>query len=430
MTQNSAYHPQWIAAVVIPQFAVQLIRRAHAIPAHVPLALMRYGKRHATVMAASTDAQAVGVTLGQSHTRARSCCPSALFMPLDEERIQLGLNTLLKLLWEFSSRVETEEKSFPDVAVAYIDLGRLNTDALNTLLMHLEQDVSRGIGMQVQVGAAAGKLPAFLAAQTGQRQVIAPNGEMEFMHPQSIEYLPLSKKIHHRMTLLGIRTMGQLAALPKGAVIGQFGRGSCLLHTLASGLDRRPLVPRQMPIVERLREQYDPPLEDERDIADALAACAIILSRRLHERGMAAHTVTLTVHREKVKETERLHVVDPATNADRLEATFTTLLQRVPRQVGITHFEIELSTLVPALAQQLDLFGYKPARGQLVQLTASVAKRHRGIHFYTASVEESGALLYDQRCTFTLHPVEGNAPLEKHTDMPQVRPPTPARSVS
>ena len=57
---------------------------------------------------------------------------------------------------------------------------------------------------------------------------------------QSPELVPLLRR-------LGVRTLGDFAALPADDVLGRFGAAGAHLHALAAGLDSRAVVPREPP---------------------------------------------------------------------------------------------------------------------------------------------------------------------------------------
>jgi protein ImuB len=63
----------------------------------------------------------------------------------------------------------------------------------------------------------------------------------------SLDLLPLSEETKRRLELLALRTMGQVAALPRDALVAQFGPEGLLAHEWAGGVDERPLVARAKP---------------------------------------------------------------------------------------------------------------------------------------------------------------------------------------
>jgi hypothetical protein len=94
-----------------------------------------------------------------------------------------------------------------------------------------------------------GKFPAYVAAVTssGGRATKAPEpssgGLAGFLKEVSVELLPLPWEKKTRLHRFGLHTLGQLAALPVGAVQAQLRSDGKRAWELASGVDSSPLVP-------------------------------------------------------------------------------------------------------------------------------------------------------------------------------------------
>ncbi|MGH7327961.1 MAG: hypothetical protein ACREJX_06390, partial [Polyangiaceae bacterium] len=71
-----------------------------------------------------------------------------------------------------------------------------------------------------------------------------PGDEAAFVSPMPLEVLEIDPQICDRLHILGIRTLGDLAALPHGPFVRRFGIESWRWHARARGIDEQPLVPR------------------------------------------------------------------------------------------------------------------------------------------------------------------------------------------
>src|SRR5208283_2345597 len=96
--------------------------------------------------------------------------------------------------------------------------------------------------VQLAIGIAPNRFVARVAALTG--RTCAPGEEATFVAPMPLDVLPLDPQICERLKLLGIRTLGELAALPHGPFVRRFGPQSARWHALARGIDDLPLQPR------------------------------------------------------------------------------------------------------------------------------------------------------------------------------------------
>ena len=101
-----------------------------------------------------------------------------------------------------------------------------------------------------RIGIAEGKFPAYLAALRSAPygyKVLVGNIDT-FLKDISCDVLPVSMRIKSRLRDFGIRTLGQLAALPGGPLQSQFGPKGVKIRDLAGGYDDTPLYPRMMEV--------------------------------------------------------------------------------------------------------------------------------------------------------------------------------------
>ena len=82
------------------------------------------------------------------------------------------------------------------------------------------------------VGIADGLFAAVLAARTG--RVVPPGGTAAFLAPWPVDVLG-DPELSAVLPRLGIRTLGELAALPEGDVLGRFGASAAEAHRVAGG---------------------------------------------------------------------------------------------------------------------------------------------------------------------------------------------------
>jgi hypothetical protein len=86
---------------------------------------------------------------------------------------------------------------------------------------------------------------------------------------------------------LGLRTLGDFAALPARDVASRFGYAGERAHRLARGLDSRPLAERAPPVDLSVAREFDPP----EPRAEPVVFAAKALAERMHE-GLAARGLT------------------------------------------------------------------------------------------------------------------------------------------
>ena len=82
------------------------------------------------------------------------------------------------------------------------------------------------------------------AAALAGRKEVASSEARAFLAPLPLHFLALDAATTERLRLFGVRTLGELAALPHGPFVRRFGIEAARWHAHARGFDPTPLVPR------------------------------------------------------------------------------------------------------------------------------------------------------------------------------------------
>jgi protein ImuB len=235
------------------------------------------------VIACSPRARADGIRRGLRKREAQGRCPGLAVVEYDPARDTRAFEPVVAAVEDLVAGVEVVRPGACAVAVrgpARYFGGE--EAAAERIVEHVAQECA----VESQVGIADGVFAAGLAARTG--RVVPPGGAPEFLAALPVEALgrPALTDLLRR---LGIRTLGDFAALPAGDVLARFGFDAALAHRLAAGRDDRPLAVRQPPADLTVTADYDEPL----DRVDAAAFAARALAERLHDR-LAAHGLACT----------------------------------------------------------------------------------------------------------------------------------------
>lgn len=208
-----------------------------------------------------------------------------------------------------------------------------------------------------RVGIANGRFTAEQAARTS--VIVARGQERAFLEPLDVQLLPLSAEMERRLLLLGLKKLGDLAALPQAAVAYQFGRDALLLHEMARGRDPRSLRPDAPPLqLDRAMRFLDPTTHFQ-TLREQILRLTVETANELTQRGYQAESIRLTLHLEDLQVLASEHILKPPTaDAARLCRAATNLLGmsivRVPiAQIVVTAFPMRAWHLG---VQQLSLF--------------------------------------------------------------------------
>ena len=142
------------------------------------------------------------------------------------------------------------------------------------------------------VGVADGLFAAHLAARAARPVLVIPPGRTaEFLARQPVSVLvgqdPAGPDLVGLLNRLGLRTLGDLAALPAGDVASRFGTAGETAHRLARGLGSRPLAVRRPAEDLSVTQEFDPP----EPLAEPVVFAAKALAERMHE-GLTARGLT------------------------------------------------------------------------------------------------------------------------------------------
>jgi protein ImuB len=322
------------------------------------------------VLTCSEPARASGVRRGMRRREAQGRCPELVVCDHDPTRDARLFEPVVVAVEALAPGVEIVRPGLVAVP-AKGPAGYFGSEA--DAAERIVDQVNGAAGVECQVGGADGLFAAILAARRG--VLVEAGRSREFLAPLGIEEIdqPAERRGDDRAELvdllrrLGIRTLGDFAALPSADVTTRFGADALLAHRAACGLEERPPGRRRPPPDLTVTENLDPPV----DRVDAAAFVAKALAERLHVRlgelGLACTRLGISARTSPVRgDSEELYRVwrcaeplTPAGIVDRVRWQLDAWLsdrRQTPRSAG----GVEVLSLCPeevvsAGALQLDL---------------------------------------------------------------------------
>lgn len=394
-----------IACICIPYFAASQHRCNEPSHQPGPLLIARYKGGRGRVAGLSLEAEAAGIQVGMTMSRARALCPTAQVALFKPSRLRQVLGTLQSALTAYSQWVEAERSGI-QTAVLYVDLGKIRPSEGRTIASQMITQL-KTLGFAASVGLATGKFSALIAASTtqaGQAMLVSQGDEARFLAAYPVTLLPLDKEIARRLDLLGLYRIGQLEALPRTALIAQFGKAGGRLHRLASGEDQRRVSRYTAPLTEGALRQFEPPLEDRLILRSMLGALSTGLAARLADQALSCREVTLTLRLENRLELEaQSRPREPISSCAVLVRVIHGLLNTLTPNAGIIEVEVQLGRLTPTLPRQLSLFDELEAHDPR-EVLLDLSERYGEDLFYTVTVNPLQPRLPEWR--FILEKVE------------------------
>lgn len=224
-------------------------------------------------------------------------------------------------------------------------------------------DAVAGAGIECQIGVADGLFAASLAARRG--AVVDAGRSREFLAPLPVEELDQPEGADRSglvdlLRRLGIRTVGEFAALPRGDVETRFGADAVLAHRAACGQEQRPAGRRPPAPDVVVSQQLDPPVDRVDAAAFAARALAESLHSRLAARGLACTRLGVEARTDGGEQLHRTwrcaEPLTPAGTADRVRWQLDGWLTGEQRPTsGVRELSLRPEEMVRAGELQLDL---------------------------------------------------------------------------
>jgi nucleotidyltransferase/DNA polymerase involved in DNA repair len=348
-----------IACILIPHLPLQVERRNDPALADRPLVIGGRPWDDEAVLDCCPQATAAGIRPGMRLFRAQALCPSANFIPANEEAYRAAHDALLS-----AARCTTPTVETAALGQAYAEVSGLErqvgTDGV--LARHLALSTVHITGLGAGVGLARTKFAAEQAARAAPpgRGVVVPAGdERSYLASLPLSLLPADPEMQRRLGMLGVHTLGRLAALPRPAVVRQFGAHAGPLHDLASGVDPRPVQPDAPPLaVERVRT-FDEPLAEHPPLLAHARGMAAELGRMLTRQGYQAEGLRLHLEQEDGQISQAGSAVKPpSADGEKLGRLAGQILDRLTPGAPVTCLVLVTYPLRPAYlgANQLSFF--------------------------------------------------------------------------
>jgi len=382
----------------IPHFAAALARRDAPELAGQPLVLVGPEGR---VFGASAEAAAAGVAAGMTARAAEVHCPEARLLEADVARCRAELDGLFQVLEQASPKVEPH-----GWGAAYADLGDLAHDQTKAagLLRTIGQAVRRELGepLQPALGWDTSKFTAQTAArhtQPGRLLAVSGVRERTFLSPLPVALLPLDEDVLRRLSFLGLRTLGQYALLPPGAVWQQFGRAGKLAHRCARGEDDRPVIPRWQRSQLMAEIELEAPLAEQEGLAAALRHLLSPLLAELRANLQACGQVRLVVRFDDGSAQEKSRVfLFPTAGEDLVVRAGEQLLAVIHWPAPVVALAVALEQIQDAVPEQMALFPLPDEReGKLREVERYLAARFGANRLRRAVLAQPGAPLPEWR---------------------------------
>ena len=292
-----------------------------------------------------------GMRLGE----ALATCPQLELVEQDPAAVEQAWEEILRRLEDAGFAVEPAEP------------GRSTSrrSGVERLYGGLEPALKRALAAvgpiwDARAGAAERRFAALAAANVarpGQALIVSDDRTRTFLAPLPLTLLPLERERYEELEELGVRTIGQLAGLPGGAVAERLGPDGRRAWSLARGEQDRRVAPRRP--VAALHETLEFPeaVGNELTLRRGLAVLVDRLLARPERAGRPPRKLALwarLVGGASWRRTVTLR--EPTADPARLRAALGSKLAELP---------------APALKLRLEVVGLAEHTGEQLELVAA-----------------------------------------------------------
>ena len=351
-----------IAAVVIPAFDLRAALRLRPALETAPAALAPPPGSEPLLGSVTAAAEAKGVRPGMRLGEALAMCPELVLVEQDPATAEHAWEEVLRRLEDAGFAVEPAE-----AGTVYFE-----SRGVERLYGGLEPALKRalkavGPAWEARAGAAERRFAALAAASVarpGQALIVSDDRTQRFLAPLPLSLLPLERDRYEELEELGLRTIGQLAGLPGGAVSERLGPAGRRAWSLARGERDGRVEPRRP--AEALHETLEFPeaVGQELTLRRGLGVLVDRLLARPDRTGRPPRKLALWARLAGGASWRRTVTLrEPTADPARLRAALGPKLAELPAPV--MKLRLEVVALAEGTGEQLELVR---AEGEVLQV--------------------------------------------------------------
>ncbi len=301
------------------------------------------------IIACTESARSSGVELGQTPAQALARCAGLRIVPVSAAASAEAQAALLATAFSISPSLEATAPG-----ICTLDLAGVAPEARESVVRRGLAQLS-ALGLQGTAGLAATPLLALYAARRAE-PFLAVGSARDFLAPLPLAAADPPRDLAEILARWGIRTLGDLTALPKASLAQRLGPAGVALWERAAGESTRPLSLATLPKEFVANLECEEPMETLEPALFILRRFVERLSLELQTAAYSAAELTLTLGLEDdTSVTRSIRLPEPAVQPDTLFRTLQTYLETVRTTAALIALRLEITPTRTA-ARQRDIF--------------------------------------------------------------------------
>lgn len=333
-------------------------------------------KKRGVVSSASYEARKFGIHSAQPIAVAMRLCPQAVFLPVRMSRYRQVSNRIFEIFQRFTPLVEplSIDEAFLDVTGSTSLFG-----CPEEIAIKIKKSIAEETGLTASAGVGPSKFIAKIASDLKKPDgltIVLSDKVEEFLDPLPIGKLwGVGRATHQALTLLSVRTIGDLRRLPPELLESKFGKHGTCLYLLSRAVDERDVEPYKEAKSIGNEKTYMEDILDIEVTQRELLALATKVARRLRKNGAKGKTVTLKVkYKDFVQTTRSLCLPETIDDGGEIYKNCCELLKKTEagkRAIRLLGVSVALPNAHTG-PQQLSLFCREPASARSNRLNRAI----------------------------------------------------------
>ena len=317
------------------------------------------------IIEASLEAHREGVTTDLPSSQASRICPDAAILTYNQDHYQDLFHKVWGIVAQHSPAVEPLclHQGFADATICLS-----SDDGIQSWAAGLKDEIRARAGLECLIGGGCNKLIARLACSD--EALVVEGKEEDFLSPISLASIEwLDPGLTEGLIRLGVRTLGELAGLPRTTLIQHFGKQGKQLHNLALGIDHSTVIPSYPPREETESWSFEGGESDELVLQQHLLLVCDRLYERLLSRGEEGDQVSLRLESADGSTQDQRQLSHPIRSGSRLFEVAFGLSKSLWKQEELGAIFVSVSGIKPRDSIQLSLWNreYKKSLDDALQ---------------------------------------------------------------
>ena len=337
------------------------------------------GKGRGVVAACSYEARKFGVRSALPISRAWKLCPEGVYVRPRMQRYVEVSRQVMEVFRQYTDLVEplSIDEAFLDITGSIALLG-----SPEEIAQSIKKEITIATGLTASVGLAPNKFLAKVASDLKKPDGFVIVGEEDVA--QFLRDLPIARlwgvgpKTEHRLHEMGFHTIGQIAVVPREALVRSLGTLGEHLFQLSQGKDDRPVVPNWEPKSISSETTFEEDTADRDLLLRTILELSDHVAARLRKEEYRARKVTLKLRYSSFStHTKQTSLDRLIQTGEEIAEVARMLFSRFPMEQKIRLIGVSAGDLhgVDKDPRQLPLFGQSAEKEKLSHTVDEIKER-------------------------------------------------------